>query len=102
LARLGDDEIGLFLPRSPQDGAIILAKRIIESVSMKPFHFASESENIELCAGVFGYNTSEQDSNDMVSLDADQALRYARHALHHAKKAEEGDVFIFNELYPLS
>ncbi|MEB3287329.1 MAG: GGDEF domain-containing protein [Vampirovibrionales bacterium] len=102
LARLGDDEIALLLPRSGIDGAKILASRIIRDVTIKPFDFMSETETIELYAGIYGFEDVQAEDADAVALDADQMIRYAHHALHHAKKQEENQACTFNELYPLS
>lgn len=98
MARVGDEEIGLLLFKSDEQGAKSLTQRIMKTVAKKPFQFKTEEEHIALSAGIFGFPAVA-----MPGADADMVIRYARHALHQAKKQPEDKegIVIFSQMYPL-
>ncbi len=94
IARIGDDEIALLLPRSSEKGAKILADRIVESINTTPFQVADEPEDVVVHAGIAGYPLP-----DASPADADAVIRFARHALHNARCDDEA-VQLFSEIKP--
>jgi len=98
IARTGDDEIGILLPRSTEKGAKVFTNRLILTLNASTFRYGGNEENIEVSAGVAGYPLS-----DDTSADADTLIRYARHALHQARCAEEDHtpVQLFSEIRPV-
>lgn len=99
VARLGDDEIALILPRCPEDGAKTLTERIMESCVSEPYYpfgrTDEESEEISAYAGIVSYPLQDEEIQD-----ADSMLRYARHAVHQARCSSEGLVLAFSEIQP--
>ena len=95
-ARLGNDEIALLLPRSNEMAARTLIERLIHQASEVEIEGNfSDNENIFLFAGIAEYPSSE-----MSSPDADNLLRFARHALHQARSHEDSPVQLFSQLKP--
>lgn len=95
-ARLGNDEIGLLLPRSNEIGARVLIERLVQQASeIEVEGEFNGNENIFLFAGI-----AEYPSPDMEQPDADTLLRFARHALHQARSHEDSPVQLFSQLKP--
>jgi diguanylate cyclase (GGDEF)-like protein len=97
VARLGDDEIALLLPRSSEKGAKIITDRLVQQLNEAIFKFGNYEEEVSVCAGIAGYPLS-----DGSSADADVIIRYARHALHQARNTDHDDsgVQLFSEIKP--
>jgi diguanylate cyclase (GGDEF)-like protein len=99
-ARLGDDEIGLLLPKSTEKGALVLAKRLMErigKVELMP-NDLGESEHVFTFAGIAAYPNP-----DLSEPDPDTLLRFTRHALHQARcSAEENAIVMFSQMHPSS
>ncbi len=100
VARLGDDELGILLPRSTEKGAKVFITRLVEKLGQQSFSFGNYTEQISLCAGLAGYP-----AQDGVALDADAIVRYGRHALHQARFQEDESedapkVVLFSEIKP--
>ena len=106
-ARLGNDEIGLLLPRSTDQGAAIVAERLLEKLNA--LHIESlgvdilnaqnnslQDETLEFYAGIVTTPSLEvQDSHP------DAILRFARHALHHARSNDApNNLGLFSDLKP--
>nr|MBX2860647.1 GGDEF domain-containing protein [Vampirovibrio sp.] len=98
VARVGDEELALLLPRSSEKGAQVMTERIIRSVLELPFEFEEQTEEITLHAGIAGYPMIEE--SDTQEADADALIRYARHALHNAKSSESRTIQCFGEIKP--
>jgi diguanylate cyclase (GGDEF)-like protein len=97
VARLGDDEIAILLPRSTEAGARIFTARLVENLNQLSFQYGAYVEDIAVSAGLVGYPLT-----DFPQADADTLVRYGRHALHQAKAdSEEGaKVCLFSEIRP--
>ena len=97
LARVGDDEIAILLPRSTEAGAKIFTSRLVESLNQLVFNCGAYAEDIAVSAGLVGYPLS-----DFPNADADTLVRYGRHALHQAKvdPDESLKVRLFSEIRP--
>ncbi len=96
IARIGDDEIGLLLPRSTEKGAKILANRIVQSIQGVEFHSGKDIETLSIHSGIAGFPLSDPDE----VADADALVRYARHALHNARCTKKERVTIFSQIKP--
>lgn len=98
IARIGDDEIGILLPRSTEKGAKIFTNRLVLELNSCVFKHQGYEEEIAVSAGVAGYPMP-----DNSPADADTVIRYARHALHQAKCSEEEHVRVqlFSEINPV-
>ncbi len=98
IARIGDDEIGILLPRSTEKGAKIFTNRLVLELNACIFSHQGYDEEIMVSAGVAGYPLP-----DNSPADADTVIRYARHALHQAKCSEEEHVRVqlFSEINPV-
>jgi diguanylate cyclase (GGDEF)-like protein len=98
VARIGDDEIGILLPRSTEKGAKVFTNRLILSLNSAVFKYGAYEEEISVCAGVAGYPLP-----DGAPADADTVIRYGRHALHQARCTEEDDIHVqlFSEIRPV-
>jgi diguanylate cyclase (GGDEF)-like protein len=97
IARIGDDEIAVLLPRSTEKGAKIFTSRLVKSLNASIFKYGTYEEEISVCAGVAGYPLP-----DCAGADADVVVRYARHALHQARHAaqDEEKFQLFSEIRP--
>lgn len=98
VARIGDSEVAIMLPRSPEQGAAVLARRLAQKLATMSVSRDEQSELLEVAVGVATYPTTDTNDTDPNSL-----VRYARHALHHAKSAEGIDkkIVCFSELKPV-
>ncbi len=97
IARIGDDEIGLLLPRSTEKGAKILAERIIQSIQGIDFKSGENTEILSVHSGIAGFPLTNEDKG----ADADAVVRYARHALHNARcSSDNPSVTMFSEIKP--
>lgn len=100
IARIGDSEIGLLLPRSTEKGAKNLTDRIIRNLEETPFVLEGVTppggEELSVHAGIAGFPLP--DEQDM---DADSLIRYARHALHQARCSDTYRVQLFSEIQPI-
>ena len=78
-ARYGGEEFVLILPETSQDGGIIFAERIRESIERYPFD-ASSDEPLHLTAsiGVATFPAPRVESNDDLFARADEALYRAK------------------------
>ncbi|MBK8189798.1 MAG: GGDEF domain-containing protein [Vampirovibrionales bacterium] len=110
-ALIGDGEIALLLPRSSEKGCKPLATRILQSLSQTPFAGATPDgeavcESLELHIGVVAYPSLAGDApEEAADIHADALLRYARHALHQAKRRDEVErpvdrIAYFSEIQP--
>ena len=96
IARIGDDEIAILLPRSTEKGARIFTSRLVNNLNASVFKYGAYEEEVSVCAGVAGYPLA-----DGSTADADVIVRYARHALHQAKQTEQEERFqLFSEIRP--
>jgi diguanylate cyclase (GGDEF)-like protein len=97
VARIGDDEIAILLPRSTEKGAKIFTDRLVHNLNGATFQYGTYEEGVSVCAGVAGYPLP-----DGVGADADVVIRYARHALHQARHADQDEarVQLFSEIKP--
>lgn len=97
VARIGDDEIAILLPRSTEKGAKIFTDRLVQHLNAAMFKYGTYEEGVSVCAGVAGYPLP-----DCSNADADMIIRYARHALHQARNADhdESGVQLFSEIKP--
>lgn len=97
VARLGDDEIAILLPRSTEPGARIFAVRLVESLNQLSFQYGGYVEDIAISAGLVGYPL-----NDFPHTNADSLIRYGRHALHQAKSDPDNTLklCLFSEIRP--
>ena len=98
VARIGDSEVAIMLPRSPEQGAAVLATRLAKKLATMSVAQNDQSEKLEVSVGVATYPASDPNDTDPNSL-----VRYARHALHHAKTSESEDkkIVCFSELKPV-
>lgn len=96
VARLGDDEIAILLPRSTEAGAGVFTTRLVTHLNQLSFQHDAYVEDIAVSAGLVGYPLS-----DFPQVDADSLIRYGRHALHQAKSAPDGmKLCLFSEIRP--
>lgn len=95
VARLGDNELGLLLPRSTEKGSLTLTKRIIQEIEEIPFYMGDQEEHIHLKAGVASFPMADEPE-----MDPDTLIRYARHALHHARCDKHKKLQLFSEMRP--
>lgn len=98
MARIGDDEIGILLPRTTETGAKTLAARMVKTLNAQAFSHNGYTEEILVSAGVVAFPVA-----DTACEDADTLLRYGRHALYQSKADEEDDlprVCLFSEIVP--
>ncbi len=97
IARIGDDEIAILLPRSTEAGAKIFTSRLVQNLNQLVFKYGNYVEDIAVCAGVAGYPFA-----DMPNADADTVVRYGRHALYQAKANPDSPqkVQLFSEIRP--
>lgn len=97
IARTGDDEVAILLPRSSEKGAKIVTHRIVEQLNKMTISHGTGEERIGVHAGVAGYPLPDGEK-----ADADTIIRYARHALHNARcnKREKVLVQLFSEIQP--
>ncbi|WP_373532831.1 GGDEF domain-containing protein [Vampirovibrio sp.] len=98
VARLGDDEIAILLPRSSEAGAKVFTTRLVETLNALVFNNGAYSEDIMVSAGLVGYPLP-----DSVNPDADTLVRYGRHALYQAKADDDealNKVCVFSEIKP--
>ncbi len=97
MARIGDDEIGILLPRSAEAGAKTLAARMVKTLNAQVFSHGGYTEEVLVSAGLVAYPVV-----DARCEDADTLLRYGRHALYQSK-ADADDlprVCLFSEIVP--
>ncbi|WP_303674096.1 GGDEF domain-containing protein [Vampirovibrio chlorellavorus] len=97
MARIGDDEIGILLPRSTEAGARTLAARMVTTLNTQVFQQGGYTEEVLVSAGIVSYPL-----RDARCEDADTLMRYGRHALYHSK-ADADDlprVCLFSEIVP--
>jgi diguanylate cyclase (GGDEF)-like protein len=95
VARLGNDEIGLLLPQTTEAGSRILTQRMLEkATTVQAPNSGGYQEELIVHAGMASFpHTDFQDA------DPNTLLRYARHALHHARTMDEAPYFAsFTEL----
>jgi diguanylate cyclase (GGDEF)-like protein len=98
LARLGDDEIAILLPRSSEAGARVFTNRLVETLNQLVFSDGNYTEDIVVSAGLVGYPLTDSER-----ADADTVIRYGRHALHQAKADDDEasqKVCLFSEITP--
>lgn len=97
MARIGDDEIAILLPRSAEAGAKTLAARMVKTLNAQVFRHGGYTEEVLVSAGLVAYPVA-----DARCEDADTLLRYGRHALYQSK-ADADDlprVCLFSEIVP--
>ena len=88
IAKAGDAQIVVLLPHSSEEAAVQFVKRVL--TQMNDFMIQindDESEVPVLFSGVVSYPLSTEESD----VDADKLIRYARHALHHARCSDATD-----------
>lgn len=95
VAKLGDSEIAFLLPRSTEKGALSQTKRVISRIEELPLYMGDQIEHLFIKAGIAGYP-----SLDGIDMDPDTVIRYARHALHHARCSEDIKIQLFSEMRP--
>jgi diguanylate cyclase (GGDEF)-like protein len=97
VARMGDDELALLIPRCSEADAKKLIQRLAGALNKLGFQFEGYTEEISVCAGLAAYPLV-----DDTPATPDVLVRYAHHALHQAKtNPEEGHcVSIFSEIRP--
>lgn len=97
MARIGDDEIGILLPRSTEIGAKTLATRMVQALNSLVFSYGGHTEEMLVSAGVVAYPVANANCPD-----ADTLLRYGRHALYQSKADEDEAcrVCLFSEIVP--
>lgn len=97
IARLGDDEIGILMPRSTERGARVLANRILLALNGATFGFGEYEEHITAFAGIAGYPMPDESEPGGEAL-----IRYARHALHNAGFSDDAAIHVqlFSEIKP--
>ncbi len=95
VARIGNSEIAFLLPRSSEKGSMALTRRIINKVEDISVFMGDQVEHLHLNAGIAGYPSADE-----AELDPDTLVRYARHALHHAKCQENIKIQLFSEMKP--
>jgi diguanylate cyclase (GGDEF)-like protein len=91
IARIRDDEFAMLLPQCSELGAQVLCERILAKLANTPFLKTLENgnpveESLSFHAGVAGFPLVYEES-----VDADSLLRYAQHALHVSKFANDND-----------
>jgi diguanylate cyclase (GGDEF)-like protein len=74
LARYGGEEFALVLPDTPLCGGEVLARRLCEEISARPFVFSRESVSYTISIGLTEYNGEFPRTKDRLFADADQAL----------------------------
>ena len=103
-ARLGNDEIGLLLPRSTDQGSATVTERLLEklngihleNLSTQQSGTILQEETLEVYAGIV-----TTPSLEVQETQPDAILRFARHALHHAKNNEApNNIGLFSDLKP--
>jgi diguanylate cyclase (GGDEF)-like protein len=95
-ARLGNDEMALLLPRTPEKGAQVLAKRLLENVIRLEIDASgTQAEDVFVFAGIVEYPSLE-----LADADPDTLLRFNRHALHQARNDETEPVQLFSAMRP--
>jgi diguanylate cyclase (GGDEF)-like protein len=97
VARLGDDEIAILLPRSSEAGAKVFTIRLVTMLNQLVFSDGSYTEDVVVSAGLVGYPLADSEQ-----ADADTVIRYGRHALHQAKANDDESqkVCLFSEIRP--
>lgn len=97
VARIGDDEIGILLPRSTEKGAKVFTNRLVLTLNSLRYKQDGYEEELSASAGVAGYPLA-----DGSEADADTVMRYARHALHQARCSSDAHVGVqlFSEIKP--
>lgn len=84
LARMGGDEFALLLPDTDKDGAIVLAEKILDSVS-QPFEINQEKVSINISIGIVTYPEDGKQSETL--------LQFADMAMYTAKNKRTGYAF---------
>lgn len=78
-ARYGGEEFAVVLPETPQDGATILADRLLRVISQTPFHYEDKTYAVTISAGL----VTTSGEKDITPLDlirrADDKLYQAKH-----------------------
>lgn len=97
VARVGDDELALLLPRCSEADAKKLIQRLASKLNKLVFKFEQYEEEISVFAGVASYPLSDE-----TPTTPDMLIRYAHHALHQAKTSDEDSqcVSLFSEIKP--
>lgn len=99
IARLGDDELAILLPRSTEKGAKVFTNRLVQALNACVFTIGEHQEMLSVSAGVAGFPLP-----DNSTATADTIIRYGRHALHQARCTDAEDtlpVCFFSEINPV-
>lgn len=86
-ARLGSDEFGILLPRTDEEGAVLVAQRLQKSLE-HPFIIQGSKIAVTVSVGVLGCLETYASADTMLA-DADLAL-------HHAKSLGESSIGVFD------
>jgi diguanylate cyclase (GGDEF)-like protein len=98
LARIGGEEFVLALPETNNEGAIVLAERIRETIEGHHWKCNENTMEIKISIGIATLNDFEDDEilNDDIQLS--DILRKADLALYHVKQHGRNDVKSFSEI----
>lgn len=97
LARLGNNEIGILLPRTSEKGAISLAQRILKALDDQSVEINGNTETLTINGGLAAYPNA---SEDTAEIDPDTLIRFTRHALHLARCSDDENVILFSSIKP--
>ncbi len=85
-ARYGGDEFSVILPNTPQDKAVIVAQRMVETVSEKPIVWEKSKISVSISIGVGTYD---------VTFSPEEITRHSDEALYAAKLSGKNTIEIF-------
>jgi diguanylate cyclase (GGDEF)-like protein len=91
--RYGGDEFLFLLPETDEAGAVILGRRLCESVSGSPIDFHGTSIGVSISAGIASLEGDNYPSSEALVSDADRAL-------YEAKNRGRNTVVAVSELPP--
>jgi two-component system cell cycle response regulator len=79
-ARYGGEEFALILPETDRLGAEVLAQRILNAVSSKPFEYATSTIFYTISVGITVYRSEKPVKKDLLIDQADAAMYAAKRA----------------------
>ncbi len=97
LTRYGDEEFIIVLPETTEAQAMIFAERFRKDVEKMEFIPANEQERhpITISGGISAYPYMEE-----VEENSNTVIRYAEHALYHAKQSGKNKIVEFSKMNP--
>jgi diguanylate cyclase (GGDEF)-like protein len=90
LGRIGGDEFTILLPETELDAATLVAGRLLEEISQKPFSTESGDINVTVSIGIAGVGKEITDLQEL--------LARADNALYNAKKSGRNRVILAGKI----